>query len=377
MAGKSFLKLGQTGIGTQTTAERTAGVSTATGTTTFDVTDSKAKIYTGDTDGWAVIGDQSGSIEATGGTKITDSGSTYHVFFEPGPFSVTNAGNVDFLLVGGGGAMTSNYGSGGGGGGIAHGQGFAVTIQDYPVIVGAGGTGKANPGTTEAHTEQAQGNNTTFGGVTALGGGCGFHDVFEGSAPSTAKGRVNGGSGGGTGDDAQGGAGVGLQPSQPTHGGVVTNYGRPGFAPELGNGPGPGNQNCGGGGASEGGDPSVTSAPGAPISFVGTNDRQGGDGQAFPGYPAPVLEPGIPSPRRSAWTTAVGPTGLFGGGGGGGGNTPGPYVGGTGGGGNGNTSSSATAENGVENTGGGGGAAYTSNKGGHGGDGICIIKYPT
>ena len=36
MAGKSFLKLGQTGIGTQTTAERTAGVSTATGTTTFD-----------------------------------------------------------------------------------------------------------------------------------------------------------------------------------------------------------------------------------------------------------------------------------------------------------------------------------------------------
>jgi hypothetical protein len=342
---------------------------------TYNVTDSAAQIYSGPTAGWENI--STGKIQASGGTKIESNNVTYHVFFEPGPFNVSLGGVVDFLMVGGGGAMTSNYGSGGGGGGVAHGQSFPVTIQDYPVIVGAGGTGKASPGLTEAATESAQGNNTTFGGVTALGGGCGFHDAFEGSTPATAKGRVNGGSGGGTGDDAQGGAGVGLQPSQPTHGGLVTNYGRPGFAPELGNGPGPGNQNCGGGGASEGGDPSVTSAPGAPISFVGPNDRQGGDGQAFPAYPAPVLEPGIPSPRRSAWTTAVGPTGLFGGGGGGAGNTPGPYVGGTGGGGNGNTSSSATAENGVENTGGGGGAAYTSNKGGHGGDGICIIKYPT
>lgn len=377
MAGKSFLKLGQTGIGTQTTAERTAGVSTAPGTTTFDVSDSKAKVYTGDTDGWVIIGDQVGSVQASGGTKIVNGDSTYHVFYQPGPFLVTSSGNVDFLLVGGGGAMSSYYGSGGGGGGIAHGQAVSVTVQDYPVIVGVGGTGRLNPGYTDDHAAQTQGKNTTFNTVTALGGGAAFQDAFEGSMPTTAKARINGGSGGGSGDDGAGGAGVGLQPSQPTFGGTVTNYGRPGFAPELGNGPGGGNQNCGGGGASEGGDPSVTSAPGAPISFNGPNDRQGGDGQAFPDYPAPVLEPGIPSPRRSDWTSAVGPTGLFGGGGGGAGNTPGPYVGGTGGGGNGNTSSSATAEGGVENTGGGGGASYTTNKGGDGGDGICIIKYST
>ena len=375
MAGKSFLKLGQAGIGTQTTTERNAGVNTATGTMTYNVTDSTTQIYSGPTKGWENI--STGKISASGGTKIESNNTTYHVFFESGPFNVSLGGVVDFIMVGGGGAMTSNYGSGGGGGGIAEGQSFPVTIQDYPVIVGAGGTGGANPGVTEAHTEQAQGNDTTFAGVTALGGGCGFHDAFEGSAPATAKGRINGGSGGGSGDDASAGAGVGLQPSQPTHGGLVTNYGRPGFAPELGNGPGPGNKNCGGGGASEGGDPSVTSAPGSPISFVGTNDRQGGDGQAFPGYPAPVLEPGIPSPRRSAWTTAVGPTGLFGGGGGGAGNTPGPYAGGTGGGGDGTTSSSGTGGDGVENTGGGGGASYTTNKGGHGGDGIVIIKYPS
>ena len=43
MSGKSFIKLGQAGIGTQTTTERTAGVSTATGTVTYDVTDDKAK----------------------------------------------------------------------------------------------------------------------------------------------------------------------------------------------------------------------------------------------------------------------------------------------------------------------------------------------
>ena len=40
MAGKSFIKLGSVGVGTQTTTERNAGVSTATGEMIFNVTDS-------------------------------------------------------------------------------------------------------------------------------------------------------------------------------------------------------------------------------------------------------------------------------------------------------------------------------------------------
>lgn len=365
MAGKSFLRLGQAGIGTQTTTERNAGVGTATGTTTFDVTDSNAYVYSGDE--WLKMTE---SFSATGGTEITDSNVKYHVFTAPGDFEVSGTATIDFLLVAGGGSMMGSYGSGGGGGGISHGQSWPVTAGTYPIVVGAGGTYGTST-QNDANAATAHGNDSTFNGVTSVGGGIGMHDGFE-PTPSPYSPFMNGGSGGGSGDDAAAGAGTGTQPAQPTHSGLVTNYGRPGFAPELGNGPGPGNQNCGGGGASQGGGPEGTAG-----SSVTGQQRSGGAGQAFPAFPAPVLAPAIPAPVRPTWTPAVGPTGLFGGGGGGAGNTPGPYAGGPGGGGAGTTSANSPSTPGVDFTGGGGGAVYTGGTAGDGGDGICIIRYTT
>ena len=257
-----------------------------------------------------------GPLTASGGT-LTEPGNgyKYHFFGGGGTFEILELGNgkIDLIMIAGGGGGGNDDGGGGGAGGMIEKLEFSIAQQTYPIVIGGGGSGGTYP------TRPNNGSDTTAFSLTAKGGGFGGGAYTGSGAPSQPNGYWNagnpGGSGGGSGDDGAGGAGVGLQPSQPTFGGTVTNYGRPGFAPELGNGPGGGNQNCGGGGASEGGDPSVTSAPGAPISFNGPNDRQGGDGQAFPDYPAPVLEPGIPSPRRSDWTSAVGPTGLFGGGG--------------------------------------------------------------
>ena len=50
-----------------TTAERTAGVSTATGTVTYGVTEDKM-IYTGDTTGWSDV--TSSVLDASGGTEF-------------------------------------------------------------------------------------------------------------------------------------------------------------------------------------------------------------------------------------------------------------------------------------------------------------------
>ena len=108
----------------------------------------------------------------------------------------------------------------------------------------------------------------------------------------------------------------------------------------------------------------------------------GGDGQPFSNFPAPVLAPAIPAPVRSDWTTAVGPTGLFGGGGS---STysnsygPGSTARSPGGGGGGywNATPDPIA-NGVANTGGGGGSrgpSPVSIPSGAGGSGILIIRY--
>jgi hypothetical protein len=356
------------GLGDFTTAQRDALTSVSAGTMIYNTSADSYQGYFGSTLGWQTI--KSG-FTATGGTEIVDGSSKYHVFTSPGSFIVSGSRDIEFLLVAGGGAMTSAYGSGGGAGGISHATAWPISTATYAVVVGSGGV-SAGPPNTGPGAINAHGDDSTFNGVTSVGGGVGFHDALESPQPWSPL--INGGSGGGTGDDNSGGAGTGTQPAQPTHGGLVTNYGFPGFAPELGNAPGTGNQNSGGGGAGEGGAPAGT--PGPTVTFNGTGDRQGGDGQAFPSFPAPVLAPAIPAPVRPAWTPAVGPTGLFGGGGGGAGNTPGPYAGGPGGGGAGRATPGTSATPGVDYTGGGGGAVYTGGTGGNGGDGIFIIRYP-
>jgi len=105
-----------------------------------------------------------------------------------------------------------------------------------------------------------------------------------------------------------------------------------------------------------------------------------------PAFAAPLIAPEIPAPVRPAWTTAVGPTGLYAGGGGGGGYfNAGPITGAGGpGGGSGGFARGANATPGIFFTGGGGGSTMSGlppgqdgqnlNEG-EGGTGIVVIRY--
>ena len=113
---------------------------------------------------------------------------------------------VDILIVAGGGSSgRGSYNRGGGGGGGAGGvilqTNQTLTAGTYPTVIGAGGIGGENIGAVH------HGDNTTFRGQTAVGGGVGGrggHDPLRGGHYSWNS----GGSGGGGGQD-NGGAGSG------------------------------------------------------------------------------------------------------------------------------------------------------------------------
>jgi len=326
--------------------------------------------------GFLAGGGGGGPIIASGGTKIPSGGNIYHVFTEPNSdnFEVSSgSGDIELLVIGGGGGGGTHHGGGAGAGGVLHHPGFSVSAGTYIVTVGNGGVG-ALPGPGPSNgtaTYGANGSNSYFGppstpnGLTADGGGGAFPSgrrgdtgnqplVYQnappGSNPYQGAG-LPGGSGGGTGHEV--GAPGGASTQNPMNG--ATGYGNAGGA-SAGSGV---RQSSGGGAGSAGGD-----APGV-----------GGDGQTFPSFPAPVIQPGIPSPQRSAFTSAVG-SGTFAGGGGNGG--PGENIGGSGGGGNGGAGPNpgTVGGAGVYGTGsGGGGGGGMGTSGGAGGSGIVIIKY--
>ena len=301
-----------------------------------------------------------GPTITSGGTIITNGSYTYHVFTTDDTFENSQSRDITFLLVGGGGGIAGEspaggYSGGGGGGGIAYAPSWTISSGSYPVVVGPGGQSNFKP-SADATT---RGSDSIFAGVTALGGGIGFIDAFS-PAPGPWTPFIDGGSGGGNGDDSVSDAGDGLQPAQPNHGGLVLNYGQPGYSPPSGNGPGFSTRGGGGGGAGGGGP-------------VGTANIPGGPGQPFPAFPAPVLAPAIPAPARSAWTTEVGPTGLFGGGGAGNAGPGSTDSGGSGGGGD-------STQAGYDYTGGGAGGGYPDDMPSplhQGGKGIVIIRYLT
>jgi hypothetical protein len=321
-------------------------------------------------------------ISATGGSKIPSGGYMYHVFSFPNSdnFVVSSgSGDVEVLVVAGGGGGGSQHGGGGGAGGVLHHTGFAVAPGTYPVTVGGGGAGAlAGPGTGNGTaTYGASGSNSYFGppsspnGLTADGGGGAFPSgrsgtggpqplVFQNAPPTSNPYQGNGlpgGSGGGTGGENNLPGGDSTQ--NPMNG--ATGYGNSG-----GTSSGSGSRGSGGGGAGGAG---TDGGPPAPSG-------KGGNGQAFNNFPAPVIQPGIPSPEQSAFTSAVGSSGTFAGGGGRGG--PGERDGGPGGGGDGgagpNPGTSGGA--GVYGTGGGGGGSGGMGaNGGAGGSGIVILRY--
>jgi len=300
------------------------------------------------------LGGGVGGGSATGGTIIPSGANIYHVFISNQNFVVSGTLDCELLVVGGGGGTAGSYQGGGGGGGIAHGPSVTVSSGTYAVVVGDGGASISNPYTGASSTP---GGNSSIalpaGTITGLGGGTGTIDAFQNSQTT----YIPGGSGGGNGDDSDKQAGDATQPGQPNFGVGIVHYGNPGYAPPSGNAPGSAADGGGGGGAGGGGGPSHTER------------REGGVGQPFTNFPAPVLSPALPSPDQSRFTTAVGPTGLFGGGGTG---ARGPTTAVPGGGGGGETP--GTGGDGRNYTGGGGGGVVAA-AGGTGGKGIVIIKY--
>ena len=290
-------------------------------------------------------------FSATGGTKIPSGSNIYHVFLSDQDFEVhSGTKNIELLVVGGGGATAGDYTGGGGAGGVAYGPSVSVSAGTYPVVIGAAG----------AQTPTQTGNPSSPGGISSivlpagtirgLGGGTGTIDAFQ-TGPADF---INGGSGAGNGDDNSSNSGDATQPGEPNFGIGIVHYGNPGYGPPSGNAPGADADGGGGGGAGEGGGASHT------------DRREGGAGQPFPNFPAPVIAPALPSPVMPYWTPVVGPTGIFAGGGTG---AKGPSTRTAGGGGGGESNLNA-----IQFTGGGGGG-NNSDTGGNGGKGIVLIRY--
>ena len=223
-------------------------------------------VFIDSTQGWLVTDDglqseaQTASfVAATGGNTVTTCGDfKIHTFTSPGTFCVSSAGNaagsnvVDYLVVAGGASgghrQPGNGNGGGGAGGFRYSAetytspscapghplrsptGLPVSVQGYPITVGAGGAA-VGPSITQGN----DGSNSIFSSITSTGGGGGGH----GSAPNPGR---DGGSGGGGGGGSSGTipAGAGNTPS------VSPSQGNPGG---TGGGQSPDDGSGGGGGA--------------------------------------------------------------------------------------------------------------------------------
>lgn len=275
---------------------------------------------------------------ASGGTEsvIAQGGRYYrvHAFTGPtGAFAVDAAAlDVEYLVVGGGGgpggsgAGTASAGGGGAGGLLKFVAGEAgntdtsplsLTAGTYPVVVGAGG-----PAGSGGASVGNNGGDSSFGGITALGGG---------GSGSASLGGAAGGSGGGGGVWSGGIAGAG--------GAGTSSQGNAGGAGDL---------------------PSLVGGGGGGAGAIGADGGQGGDG------------------IQSFIRTNAGE--FFAGGGGAGdqrllaqGGTV--SIGGQGGGGNGAYRDGPAPTPGVPNTGGGGGGGAAGVQGAAGGSGVVILRY--
>jgi hypothetical protein len=300
---------------------------------------------------------------ATGGDVVSDitlpSGAGYrvHTFTTVGStnFVVSALGTlptVEYLIIGGGGAGGPRHGGGGGAGGFLSGS-RTLTVGTFPVVVGAGGQGRFND------VRGLNGANSSAFGLSAIGGG--------------------GGGSWGDRNGASGGSGGGGSEVSPGVGGDGT--AGQGFAGAISQQNGTGHGSGGGGAAG-----------------IGTRGVDSIAGPGGPGRSSRILGPtyffagggGAGSWESGAVNVRRGGNGGIGGGGGGGQARSGTA--GTGGGsalnpgGNGTVGvPNATGGDGGANTGGGGGGGgayppnveYGSTRGGNGGSGIVVLRYPT
>jgi len=313
-------------------------------------------------------------VTATGGTPTTSPCGDYkiHTFTGGGPFNVTSAGNaagsntVDYLVIAagaGGGGAAEGGGGGGGAGGFRESSGAAsgsysasplgsgvpalpVSVQDYTITVGGGGSG-GGCGRSPGNVQGTNGGNSTFSTITSTGGGTGTHVGMPYSAVLLC-GSTGGSGGGGAGGGPSPGSGASFAGNTPP---VSPPQGNPGGTGQ----PGPSTQIGGGGGG----------ATAAGSNHTGSIGGAGGTGA----------------------TTSINgtPTARAGGGGGGGRPSCAQGAGGSGGGGAGSKGdSSSAATSGTINTGSGGGGGGrgeanpttpTGGGGGGGGSGIVVIRY--
>ena len=325
-------------------------------------------IYVDATEGWRIVftGSQTdeglteGYLTASGGNAILTCGNfKTHVFTSSGTFTVSALACapandvVQYMVVAGGGGAGRSGGGGGAGGwrsynacspaSPANGPAtLPVSVQGYPVTIGAGGPGGDSDSTTQPGTT---GSPSTFSTITSAGGGGGGNYNTSGGA------RPGGSGGGGGAGSATGGTGNDppVTPAQGTNGGNSTrgspNLGQRGFG--------------GGGGEVD---------AGTAGSYPNTGG-QGGDGTFVPtGWFGPTAPSyGTPGPVAGRF---------FGGGGAGAACTSINVDGGVGGGGRGSSGPPAplAATAGTANTGGGGGAQNNEN-GLSGGSGVVLIRY--
>jgi hypothetical protein len=281
--------------------------------------------------------------KATGGSIFSDGKYIYHAYTSAGSFTATEQiKNAEVMVVAGGGgsggwSSGGGTGGGGGGGGVAYTNALTINAgTTYSAIIGAGGSA----GSSGANG--TNGINSTFGVVTAYGGGYGASH-FSGNT----SGGGAGGSGGGASEWA--GAHPAGAATQTTVGAII-GYGYPGGASN-----GTGITSGGGGGAGQAGQDGGTTYNG--YGGVGTT--------AFSNW--------LATTGMGVYISGTGYYMVAGGGGAGGNNTyPTPGLGGQGGGGVGTYSSTGTA--GTTNTGGGAGGGHGS--GAAGGSGLIIVRYP-
>ena len=277
-------------------------------------------------------------------TSYTSTGS--------GTFTVpTGTTAVDVLVVAGGGEGGADFhGGGGGAGGLIYRPAFPVTPGgSVSYSVGAGGTGTQPYSLGQSYGRNGQ--DSTFGGLTAKGGG-GGGSGGDSQASSERDGR-DGGSGGGAGSYSAGGPGTfgtGTQPQQPGDSGTY-GFGNPGAT----FGPSQGYRQGGGGGAGAAGGPGQNPVPqGGGVGGVGKQYDISGSQVYYAGGGGGSI---YDNPERC-------PGGQGGGG--------------TGGVGHPGDSGPGAGDAGTANRGGGGGGSERidgGDSGGNGGSGIVIVKY--
>ena len=283
---------------------------------------------------------------------------------------------VEVLVVAGGGGGGMDMGGGGGAGGVIYSSAVSITPGSaITATVGNGGVGapagstNGQPGQHQFTISATQGGNSVFGALTAIGGGFGASSYY-GYLPNYGYGGT-GGSGGGCSAYTHGGE----RYVDGTNGSTANNTAGQGFlGGNSGNPSSGGDDHYSGGGGGAGG--RGTSGP----NHTGPNGTRadGGSGVIYPSM-SPYYFAG--GGGGSGFSGNAGYGGI---GGGGGGSASNGNVGlaGTGGiniGSNGSSGGNAPGGNAGANTGGGGGGGShynANNKGGDGGSGIIIVRYP-